>query len=224
MENNQYGKKEEITDVLTPEGIKRLRRDQVLHFGNSQVGHTYLKITKIDRKNGRVWAEHVPPFVDFNTGMSHYGHNIDTDRHGLPFCRDCKVEIDTQSTEEGDMKAVERAEAANELEKKQDDPNQLFKYTLLKQDGTKEELGVRKKMVFGDMYKILDCRTIELIPMAYWKMEYNRWGVEMWGDEEARFNNNNVRNPHFLVLEGDPSIGEPAEWDVMGDVIVEELV
>lgn len=222
MENN-YGKKEEITDVLTEKAIKRLRRGETLHFANAENVHTYLKITKIDRKNMRVWAEHVPPFIDFNTGMSHYGHDVDTTRKGLPFCRDCDREIDMESTEDGEVKAADRADREADAAAVEDDPNQEYKYTLLKQDGTKKELGVRKKMIFADMYEILACHTIEFVPMAYWNMEYNTFGTSVWADEEGRFNSDNVRNPHFLVLQGDPSIGEPLEWDVVGNAIVEEL-
>lgn len=218
---SEIGKREEISDVISEGGLKRLRKDDVLHFGNDEVGHTYLKITKIDRKNKRVWAEHVLPMVDFNTGMSHYGHDIDTEAEGQPFCRDCNVDITEPSTEDGDVKARNRADAKEQLQRMEDDPNKIWQYILLKQDGTREDLGQRTKMTFGDMYKILNCTTIELVPMAYWTEEFNVWGASIYADENARADNTNVRNPHFHVLEGDPSIGEPEEWDVVGNAIVE---
>jgi len=149
----------------------------------------------------------------FNTGMSHYGHDIDTNTGGLPYCRDCKVEVAEPSTEDGEVAAANRADEKAKFEKVEDDPNKLWHYILLKQDGTREDLGTRTKMTFGDMYAILNCTTIEMVPMAYWTQEFNVWGTSIYADEDARANNTNIRNPHFLVLEGDPTIGEPLEWD-----------
>ena|GEM_PF-6600637 len=98
-----------------------------------------------------------------------------------------------------------------------------YKYTLLKQDGTTEDLGTGKKMSFKDFYRILNCEMIEIIPDAY----YDGWvdgKLECYGDEEGRFKETNHRNPHFKVLKGNPALGEEPEWDIVGDIIKEELV
>ncbi len=97
-----------------------------------------------------------------------------------------------------------------------------YKYTLLKQDGTVEDLGVGPKRSFKELYGVLNCSTIEIINHAYYEGRgYGR--CTMLGDEEARFNSENHRNPHFNVLKGDPELGEELEWDVVGDIIKEEV-
>ena len=94
----------------------------------------------------------------------------------------------------------------------------LYRYTLLNQDGTTKFLGISKKKDFKEFYKILNCSTIEHIPHCYY---FEKLGhVEFWGDEEARFNSENHRNPHFKVLKD--INGE--EWDVVGNIIKEERV
>ena len=70
------------------------------------------------------------------------------------------------------------------------------------------------------MYKILDCRTVAVIPSAYYPPEFAGQNIAIYGDDEGRLVGNQ-RNPHMLVLEGDPDLGEPAEWDVVGDVLAE---
>ena len=98
-----------------------------------------------------------------------------------------------------------------------------YQYTLLKQDGTTEDLGTGKQRKFDELYKILDCDLIEIIPSAYWTGKgYGK--CNMYGDEEGRFKGRNHRNPHFTVLYGNPDLGEPAEWDVVGDIIMEKKV
>jgi hypothetical protein len=97
-----------------------------------------------------------------------------------------------------------------------------YKYTLLKMDGTTKDLGTGRKKDFAEMYKILNCQTIEIIPEAYYQgLGWNRCSV--YTDEEARFNSNNLRNKHFKVLRGNPDFGEPLEWDVVGNAIKEEV-
>lgn len=98
-----------------------------------------------------------------------------------------------------------------------------YKYTLLKQNGTTEDLGTGKQKGFKELYKILGCSLIQIIPDDY----YDGWAdeeVECYGDDEGRYNENNKRNPHFKVLKGNVDLGEPAEWDVVGNIIKEELV
>lgn len=99
-----------------------------------------------------------------------------------------------------------------------------YKYTLLKTDGTKEDLGTLAKNLefkgIGGLYEKLNCRTIELIPKDYWPEEYKKRGVEMFGDEEGRFVDEPQRNKHFKVLKD----FENNDWDVVGNVVVEEKV
>lgn len=94
-----------------------------------------------------------------------------------------------------------------------------YKYTLLKQDGTTQDLGISKKKEFRELYTILNCTTIELIPAAYYK-DKGHGRCTMFGDEEGRFNSQNHRNPHFNVLH-DAIFGD--DWDVVGDIIKEEV-
>lgn len=91
-----------------------------------------------------------------------------------------------------------------------------YKYTLYKQDGTIEDLGISKKKTFAEFYKILNCKTIEIIPKEYSK-EVGRY--TLYGDEEARFNTKNHRNPHFNILKD----FYQDEWDIVGDIIKEEV-
>lgn len=87
----------------------------------------------------------------------------------------------------------------------------MYKYTLLKQDGSKEELGTQKKKSLEELYETLGCQTVELIPSDYYE---GHGKCRMWADEEARFNKNNVRNPHFKVL--------APGFDIVGDVLKEQ--
>lgn len=96
-----------------------------------------------------------------------------------------------------------------------------FEYTMLNQDGTTRTLRRTSKMTLKEMYKVLDCELVELIPYAYYPKQYANPNTQLWGDEEARFDNRNRRNPHTNVLKGDPTIGEMPEWDCVGDLLAE---
>lgn len=97
-----------------------------------------------------------------------------------------------------------------------------YKYTILKQDGTVEVLPIGKQKDFKELYKILNCSIIQIIPDSYYPKEFGK--CEVYGDEEGRFLESNHRNPHMKVLRGDPTIGEPLEWDCVGDLIKEEVI
>lgn len=93
----------------------------------------------------------------------------------------------------------------------------LYKYTILKQDGTKEELPLSPKKNFAELYKILNCDIIEIIPSDYYKRA--GWGhCTVYGDEEGRFNSKNNRNPHFEAIMAGGMV-----WDVVGDCVKEEV-
>lgn len=100
-------KKEEITDLISDEGIMKLVKGQVLTFQKgTQI--TSLKITKLDKKNKRVWAEHVD-LIGAQNAMSHEDHILDRSNWAIqqftvPFCEDCKVPISKPATEEGNVK------------------------------------------------------------------------------------------------------------------------
>lgn len=96
-----------------------------------------------------------------------------------------------------------------------------FQYTLLNQDGTTRTLRRTSKMTLKEMYKVLDCELVELIPRPYYPKAYDNEFTQIWGDEEGRFTTKNYRNPHTLVLKGDPEMGEMPEWDCVGDLLAE---
>lgn len=92
-----------------------------------------------------------------------------------------------------------------------------YKYTLLKQDGTREDLGTRgTEMALGTMTHVLGCKYIELIPRDY----YKGWGdmskCIAYGDEEGRFNSENKVNPHFKDLGNG--------FNVVGNILMQQEV
>ncbi len=89
----------------------------------------------------------------------------------------------------------------------------MYKYTILRQDGTKEVLPPSKKKSFAELYKILNCTTIEIIPKSYYGKEGH---CTMFGDEEGRFVETNRRNPHFKDLGNG--------YFVVGDIVKEEKI
>lgn len=105
-----------------------------------------------------------------------------------------------------------------------------YQYTIYRHTGAVEALRTNGKQlsfqtvtnsktgeVTPGLYSLLDCRTIELIPRDYYPDGTGKNAV-FYGDEEARFNTDNKRNPHMKLLED--FFGNP--WDVVGDVIKEE--
>lgn len=101
--------KEEITDLLSDAAINTFKVGQVLKFSNATI-----RITKIDRKNMRVWGQHVSLY-DQKIVNTHIGHHIDKSiktvgLHGTPFCLDCQVPLSEPSTEDGEVKAKDRAD------------------------------------------------------------------------------------------------------------------
>lgn len=96
-------KKEEITDLIRPEAFDdpNFKKGLALVMEKATI-----KITKIDRKNKRVWGEHIV-LMDQKTTLSHYGHNVDTTQE-TPFCTDCEVPVDQPSTEDGEVKYADR--------------------------------------------------------------------------------------------------------------------
>lgn len=99
-------KSEEITDMMTAKAFKDFYVGKLLGFADG----TRMKITKIDKKNKRMWAVKVE-LVDQRIARTHYGHDVTGGQAGdFPFCNDCKVNVNEPSTEDGDKKALDRAD------------------------------------------------------------------------------------------------------------------
>lgn len=99
-------KREEITDLFNDKiyDDPSYKVGRILKFESAT-----LKITRIDRKNKRMWAQHTE-LIDRAPVVSHSGHDVVSDEYDFPFCRDCKVSITEPSTEDGDKKALDRAD------------------------------------------------------------------------------------------------------------------
>lgn len=210
-------KKEEITDVIKPEAFddENFKVGTVLKFAKAT-----LRITKVDRKNKRVWAEHISTY-DFNTGLSHYGHDVDTSDPSRVYCRDCQVEISDKATEEGEIKATHRQEEVDEAEmeeQRKKDKHRRFRYELLKQDGTIKHYPVQRRKKMGSIVKILSASQLAVVPPAYYPDRYET--AALYSDKDVNWDQN-VRNPHLNVLPGDPEDGGPQEYFIVGDVLAE---
>ena len=93
-----------------------------------------------------------------------------------------------------------------------------YAYTILRHNGDIKRYPPCKKKTFKDFYRMLNCTTIEIIPRDYYKNKgYGH--CEMYGDEEARFNEDNKRNPYFDTIVAEDGL----VWDVVGDIIKEEV-
>ncbi len=93
--------KEEITDLISEKGMANLKVGKILIFDRATI-----KVTRIDRKNKRIWGEHIS-LVDQTIVRTHYGHKVDATQKP-PFCTDCELTVDQASTEDGDKKALDR--------------------------------------------------------------------------------------------------------------------
>lgn len=99
-------KSEEITDMMTEKAFRDFKVGKMLGFADG----TRMRVTKIDRKNMRMWAVKIE-LVNQTVTRSHYGHSVDATIPGdIPFCNDCKVNINEPSTEDGEKKALDRAD------------------------------------------------------------------------------------------------------------------
>lgn len=112
-EKNLVGFKEEITDILTADGIRsgEFKKGQLLKF-EYEGSVTCIKITRLDRKNGKAWGEHIEP-VNNNVALSHYGHNLDATEEAIreyrvPYCTDCEVPVNAEASADGKRKVQER--------------------------------------------------------------------------------------------------------------------
>lgn len=97
-------KKEEISDIISEEAYSdpAFKRGIILRFTDAS-----LKVTRVDRKNKRTWAEHRELYLA-EAAVSHYGHMLERREDGKSWCKDCDLEISEMATEEGERKAAER--------------------------------------------------------------------------------------------------------------------
>lgn len=221
------GKKEEISDVMADKsytakddtGKYVFYVGRILKFSYEGSPIT-IKITRIDRKNKRMWGEHIALY-NMDIGMTHYGHDVDSSDNARVWCRDCDVEVSEPATEEGEVKALQRADEAAKLQEEADNKKgRKFRYELLKMDGTikKFDAGKRKKM--GEIQKILGCQgSVAVVPPVYYPQKYER--VAMYSDQQANWNPYAEKNPHMVVLPGDPDLDEQKEFYIVGDVLAE---
>lgn len=102
-------KKEEITDMITDAAYDdpEFKKGLVLKF-DYEGSKTSLKLTRVDRKNKRTWAEHIN-LIKMDQGMSHYGHEIDATQNP-PYCTDCDEPVDQFANQDGNNKAWDRDE------------------------------------------------------------------------------------------------------------------
>lgn len=112
-EKNLVGFKEDISDILTADGIRsgEFKKGQLLKF-EYEGSVTCIKITRLDRKNGKAWGEHIEP-VNNNVALSHYGHNLNTTKktireYRVPYCTDCEMPVNAEASADGKRKAQER--------------------------------------------------------------------------------------------------------------------
>ena len=210
-------KKEEITDLIRPEAFEdvNFKVGLILKFQK-----TTIKLTKVDRKNKRVWAEHINTY-DFNNGMSHYGHDVNASDPTMVFCKDCQIEIGEKATEEGEIKAAHRQEVVDEVEMKEQrikDKDRRFRYELLLQDGTIKHYPKQRRKSSNTLVKILHASELAVVPVAYYPQRYET--AALYSDKAVNWDKS-IRNPHLEVLPGDPEDGGPKEYFIVGDVLAE---
>ena len=74
----------------------------------------------------------------------------------------------------------------------------LYRYTLLKTDGTEQDLGTRDHEMFLHYMQKAVGGPLELIPPAYYS--HQKWGqCTVYGDEEGRFKSK-PDNLHFHMF------------------------
>jgi len=220
------GKKEDLSDMMLDraytdkdaDGKYLFYKGRVLTF-SYEGSPIHIKITRIDRKNKKMFGEHIALY-DFNTGMSHYGHDVDSSDTEHVFCNDCKVEISQPATEEGEVSAIMRQKEQDQVEEKGQtvkDSKRRFRYELLQTDGTILKFPPQKRKKVAQIRKILDAVTVGVVPMVYYPQKYAN--AALYSDQE--FDATYIKNPHLMELDGDPDLGEPEKFFIVGDVLAE---
>ncbi len=96
-------KREEITDLISSKAYAdpNFKKGLALKFEE-----TVIKVTRVDRKNKRCWGEHIE-LVSKRVFDTHRDHIIAI-KGDMPFCTNCNVPVSQPSTEDGDVKALNR--------------------------------------------------------------------------------------------------------------------
>lgn len=92
------GKKEEITDIISEEGIRQIKVGQLLKFDDGE-NIIKIKVTRKDTVNMRIWGEHVTT-IDAKIAGTHEGHNVNM-KLDPPYCMDCGIHVDQKATKLG---------------------------------------------------------------------------------------------------------------------------
>lgn len=95
----------------------------------------------------------------------------------------------------------------------------LYQYTILKTDGTIEELAPSPKKDFKELYKIIGCETIELVPKPFhpgWIKGYRT----IFADESGRLNG---KAPNRNMTVAYDEIFQEAVY-IVGDVVLEQKI
>lgn len=102
----EEGEREEITDLIADAAYRPIKDGGIKPGQLLKFQYANIKVTKVDRKNKRVWGVHVQLSQHKNVS-SHTGHDVDVTQNP-PFCRDCEVPVTEHSTEDGDKKFLDR--------------------------------------------------------------------------------------------------------------------
>lgn len=107
-------KSEELTDMISDEGIRHFKEKGITTVAFSHEGSkTQFAITKIVLKpTPRIWGREIVT-VDLDTGMSHYGHLLDKTMTPI-WCEDCGRPITQKATIVGDNRANRRRDKEEE--------------------------------------------------------------------------------------------------------------
>lgn len=100
---------EDISDLMSIRDRRRLgvKVGKVLKFKDGDKV-TVIRVTRIE--GAKMYGVHTE-LVNQTVTRTHYGHDVINKVEGaIPFCRDCKVPINEPSTEDGDKKALDRAD------------------------------------------------------------------------------------------------------------------
>lgn len=105
----EEGQKEEITDIISDAAYRPIKDGGIKPGQLLKLQFANIKITKVDRKNKRVWGVHVKLNESKNV-LSHTGHDVKVNdaTNPIPFCNDCQVPVIEPATEDGDKKFLDR--------------------------------------------------------------------------------------------------------------------
>ena len=105
----QEGEREEITDIISDAAYRPIKDGGIKPGQLLKLQYANIKVTKVDRKNKRVWGVHVK-LTESKNVLSHTGHDVKVNdpNNPMPFCNDCQVSVNEPATEDGDKKFLDR--------------------------------------------------------------------------------------------------------------------